>query len=363
MAEYNADVFYRGMSDLGSALSGGGIEGMLQRERAKAELENQLAQLRLQAELKQRAEQAKWEHEAQQQAELEARAREIFGEGGGYAGLDNTSILQSALSGPGPVETAPMRSGSSMFTPNPRAMAFLAANDPKALASVMNSERGNALEYGLQENPFTSQKMDELASRSYQHLQSGDASAARASAIRQLLPFQVETAQSRANKGKREDDAAARLEETLGLTPEDLGALEKALSAKARQRKLEEPPPPRKETLEEKAQKGTEQRLISEYADLFGDKNKDPGGKRSQAILRELQRINPGLVQTLTQENPRMWGILPPTISETLQLAPRGSPQPMGESVAQPSGASVPSVPDLRSRLYPSRKKTEDEEP
>lgn len=362
MAEYNADVFYRGMSDLGSALSGGGIEGMLQRERAKAELENQLAQLRLQAELKQRAEQAKWEHEAQQQAELEARAREIFGEGGGYAGLDNTSILQSALSGPGPVETAPMRSGSSMFTPNPRAMAFLAANDPKALASVMNSERGNALEYGLQENPYTSQKMDELAARSYQHLQSGGASAERAETSRQLRPFQVDTAQSRSNKGKREDAAAATLEQTFGLTPEDLGNLGKALSVRAKQRKLDEPTP-RKETPEEKAQKKTEERLISEYADLFGDKKKDPGGKRSQAILRELQRINPGLVQTLTQENPRLWGILPPETTQSLQLAPRGAPQPVGESVAQPSDSSPPAASDLRARLYPSRRKTEDEEP
>ena len=96
----SGEVMYQGLTALGQGLSGGGIEGMLQRERQKAELENAMAQLRLQAELKQRAEQAKWEHEAQQQAELEARAREIFGEGGGYAGLDNTSILQSALSGP-----------------------------------------------------------------------------------------------------------------------------------------------------------------------------------------------------------------------------------------------------------------------
>lgn len=155
----SGEVMYQGLTALGQGLSGGGIEGMLQRERQKAELENAMAQLRLQAELKQRAEQAKWEHEAQQQAELEARAREIFGEGGGYAGLDNTSILQSALSGPGPVETAPMRSGSSMFTPNPRAMAFLAANDPKAFASVMNSERGNALESGLQENPMSTARI------------------------------------------------------------------------------------------------------------------------------------------------------------------------------------------------------------
>lgn len=155
----SGEDLYRGAVALGQGLSGGGIEGMLQRERQKAELENAMAQLRLQAELKQRAEQAKWEHEAQQQAELEARAREIFGEGGGYAGLDNTSILQSALSGPGPVETAPMRSGSSMFTPNPRAMAFLAANDPKAFASVMNSERGNALESGLQENPMSTARI------------------------------------------------------------------------------------------------------------------------------------------------------------------------------------------------------------
>lgn len=155
----SGEVMYQGLTALGQGLSGGGIEGMLQRERQKAELENQLAQLRLQAELKQRAEQAKWEHEAQQQAELEARAREIFGEGGGYSGLDNQTILRSALNGPGPVETAPMRSGSSMFTPNPRAMAFLAANDPKALASVMNSERGNALESGLQENPMSTARI------------------------------------------------------------------------------------------------------------------------------------------------------------------------------------------------------------
>lgn len=361
MAEYNADVFYRGMSDLGSALSGGGIEGMLQRERQKAELENQLAQLRLQAELKQRAEQAKWEHEAQIQAALDQEAAGVYGSSGGgwvpSTGPDQTQVINAALSensGGGP---------SGMFLPNERLMRYLLKAKPEAAARLAGAERKAALGSGLQENPYTSQKMDELAARSYQHLQSGGASAERAETSRQLRPFQVDTAQSRASKGKREDEAAARLEETLGLTPEDLGALGKALSAKAKQRKLEEPPPPRKETPEEKAQKGTEQRLISEYADLFGDKKKDPGGKRSQAILRELQRINPGLVQTLTQENPRMWGILPPAISETLQLAPRGSPQPMGESVAQPSGASVPSVPDLRSRLYPSRKKTEDEEP
>ena len=358
----SGEVMYQGLTALGQGLSGGGIEGMLQRERQKAELENAMAQLRLQAELQQKAKQAQWEHEAQQQAELEARAREIFGEGGGYTGLDNASILRSALSSPGPVETAPMRSGSSMFTPNARAMAFLAANDPKALASVMNSERGNALEYGLQENPYTSQKMDELAARSYQHLQSGGASAERAETSRQLRPFQVDTAQSRSNKGKREDEAATTLEQTFGLTPEDLGNLGKALSVRAKQRKLDEPTP-RKETPEEKAQKKTEERLISEYADLFGDKKKDPGGKRSQAILRELQRINPGLVQTLTQENPRLWGILPPETTQSLQLAPRGTPQPVGEPVAQPVGELVAPSPDLKSKLYPKRKTTEGEEP
>lgn len=357
----SGEVMYQGMTALGQGLSGGGIEGMLQRERAKAELENAMAQLRLQAELKQRAEQARWEHEAQIQAALDQEAAGVYGSSdGGWVpstGPDQTQVINAALS----ENTGGGAPG--MFLPNERLMRYLLKAKPEAAARLAGAERKAALGSGLQENPFTSQKMDELAARSYQHLQSGEASAARASATRQLLPFQMETAQSRANKGKREDDAASRLEETLGLTPEDLGALGKALSAKAKQRKLEEPPPPRKETPEEKAQKRTEQRLISEYADLFGDKKKDPGGKRSQAILRELQRINPRLVQTLTQENPRMWGILPPTISETLQLAPRGAPQPVGESVAQPSGAPAPSVPDLRNRLYPSRKKTEDEEP
>ena len=36
----SGEVMYQGLTALGQGLSGGGIEGMLQRERQKAELEN-----------------------------------------------------------------------------------------------------------------------------------------------------------------------------------------------------------------------------------------------------------------------------------------------------------------------------------
>lgn len=360
----SGEDLYRGAVALGQGLSGGGIEGMLQRERQKAELENAMAQLRLQAELQQKAKQAQWAHEAQIQAALDQEATGVYGSSGGgwvpSTGPDQTQVINAALSensGDG---------SSGMFLPNERLMRYLLKAKPEAAGRLAASERKAALGSGLQENPYTSQKMDELAARSYQHLQSGGASAERAETSRQLRPFQVDTAQSRSNKGKREDAAAATLEQTLGLTPEDLGNLGKALSVRAKQRKLDEPTP-RKETPEEKAQKKTEERLISEYADLFGDKKKDPGGKRSQAILRELQRINPGLVQALMTSTPSTipfvgrW--LEPTKTESLQLAPRGAPQPVGEPVEQPVGEPVAPSPDLKNKLYPKRKTTAGEEP